>query len=79
MSLSGLRVVDLTRILAGPFCSMLLADIGEEGGQGRNRRRRAGSARAWCCPRHAKTPARSGRQAGVDVAKSFFALGIKPS
>ena len=30
MTLSGLRVVDLTRILAGPFCSMLLADMGAE-------------------------------------------------
>ena len=30
MPLSGLRVVDLTRILAGPFCSMLLADMGAE-------------------------------------------------
>src|ERR1700741_1614376 len=25
-----MRVVDLTRILAGPFCSMLLADMGAE-------------------------------------------------
>ena len=30
MPLSGLRVVDLTRILAGPFCSMLLGDMGAE-------------------------------------------------
>src|ERR1700738_2263803 len=30
MPFSGLRVVDLTRILAGPFCSMLLADMGAE-------------------------------------------------
>jgi crotonobetainyl-CoA:carnitine CoA-transferase CaiB-like acyl-CoA transferase len=30
MQLSGIRIVDLTRILSGPFCSMFLADMGAE-------------------------------------------------
>ena len=35
-ALDGVRVLDLSRVLAGPFCGMLLGDMGAENHQGRN-------------------------------------------
>ena len=29
-ALSGIKIIDLTRVISGPFCTLLLADMGAE-------------------------------------------------
>jgi glutaryl-CoA transferase len=70
--LDGLRVVDLTRVLAGPFCSMLLGDMGadvikvEEPGAGDDARGWGPFVGAW-----------SSYFLGVNRSKRSLALDLK--
>ena len=71
-TLDGLRVIDLTRVLAGPFCAMLLGDMGadvikvEEPREGDDARMWAPFVGAW-----------SAYFLGVNRSKRSLALDLK--
>ena len=75
-ALEGVRVIDLTQMLAGPFCTMMLADRGGRGHQGGALHRRLCAVQRALPPRRYEH-AYSGYFASVNRNKKSIAVDLK--